>query len=341
MRNAVMSGMTLATRGRRGSAYERLANAGAAGAGARTAGVPLALVARARVGARARDPARHSRGAHSRGDHEHRRAADVDQRAASPEAGGDADGRRADRAVRELHAQPAARVRTSARSASTSPMAIARCYACAHVETVARRRRADLLQRRAAGSCTTRLRSYKRLPARRRAARGGAGRGAVALPGDHETMRRARGGHRAHSDWSRRCLRVTARATSVTPYGGSSGEIVGPTRERHERLSTLTPGGGLPRRSMPTSTGCSRVLQGESVLLIDDTWTTGASAQSAAAALETPARVPVAAVVIGRHLNREWHENDRRLRGIRARSTGAHARYVQRCRRCRRSTLTS
>ena len=52
------------------------------------------------------------------------------------------------------------------------------------------------------------------------------------------------------------------------------------------------------------------------MLLIDDTWTTGASAQSAAAALKAAGAGPVAAVVIGRHLNREWHENDRRLRGI-------------------------
>jgi orotate phosphoribosyltransferase len=52
------------------------------------------------------------------------------------------------------------------------------------------------------------------------------------------------------------------------------------------------------------------------VLLIDDTWTTGANAQSAAAALKSAGAGPVAAVVIGRHLNREWHENDRRLRGI-------------------------
>ena len=51
------------------------------------------------------------------------------------------------------------------------------------------------------------------------------------------------------------------------------------------------------------------------MLLIDDTWTTGASAQSAAAALKA-AGADRAAVVIGRHLNREWHENDRRLRGI-------------------------
>ena len=52
------------------------------------------------------------------------------------------------------------------------------------------------------------------------------------------------------------------------------------------------------------------------MLLIDDTWTTGANAQSAAAALKSAGAERVAAVVIGRHLNREWHENDRRLRGI-------------------------
>ena len=52
------------------------------------------------------------------------------------------------------------------------------------------------------------------------------------------------------------------------------------------------------------------------MLLIDDTWTTGANAQSAAAALKAAGAGPVAAVVIGRHLNRKWHQNDRRLRGI-------------------------
>jgi orotate phosphoribosyltransferase len=57
-------------------------------------------------------------------------------------------------------------------------------------------------------------------------------------------------------------------------------------------------------------------LNGQSVLLIDDTWTTGANAQSAAAALKVAGAGPIGAVVIGRHLNRAWHENDRRLRGI-------------------------
>jgi hypothetical protein len=57
-------------------------------------------------------------------------------------------------------------------------------------------------------------------------------------------------------------------------------------------------------------------LDGEPVLLIDDTWTTGASAQSAAATLKKAGSGPVAAVVIGRHLNRDWGENDRRLRSL-------------------------
>jgi adenine/guanine phosphoribosyltransferase-like PRPP-binding protein len=57
-------------------------------------------------------------------------------------------------------------------------------------------------------------------------------------------------------------------------------------------------------------------LSGEPVLLIDDTWTTGSSAQSAAATLKAAGAGVVAAVVIGRHVNREWNENDRRLRAL-------------------------
>ena len=57
-------------------------------------------------------------------------------------------------------------------------------------------------------------------------------------------------------------------------------------------------------------------LRWHSVLLIDDTWTTGANAQSSAAALRAAGAGPVAAVVIGRHVNREWHRNDRRLREL-------------------------
>jgi orotate phosphoribosyltransferase len=53
------------------------------------------------------------------------------------------------------------------------------------------------------------------------------------------------------------------------------------------------------------------------VLLVDDMWTTGASAQSAGAALRDAGAGAIGAVVIGRYLNRDWRQNDRRLGGIR------------------------
>jgi hypothetical protein len=94
------------------------------------------------------------------------------------------------------------------------------------------------------------------------------------------------------------------------------GELVGPTRGRHERLLRRS-GVDVAERAFDAGKyEPTRELNGQAVLLIDDTWTTGANAQSAAAALRQAGAGPIAAVVIGRHLNREWHENDRRLRGI-------------------------
>jgi predicted amidophosphoribosyltransferase len=93
-------------------------------------------------------------------------------------------------------------------------------------------------------------------------------------------------------------------------------EVVGQTRDRYERLLERSEHPVPPREFMREKFTARRQLDGEAVLLIDDTWTTGASAQSAAAALKSAGAGTVAAVVIGRHLNREWHENDRRLRGI-------------------------
>jgi predicted amidophosphoribosyltransferase len=93
-------------------------------------------------------------------------------------------------------------------------------------------------------------------------------------------------------------------------------ELIGPTRERHERLLLRSSADVAGRAFDARKYEATRSLSGEPVLLIDDTWTTGANAQSAAAALRDAGAAAVAAVVIGRHLNREWHENDRRLRGI-------------------------
>jgi hypothetical protein len=93
-------------------------------------------------------------------------------------------------------------------------------------------------------------------------------------------------------------------------------ELVAPTRERYVRLLRRSSAVVGPREFSCHKFDATEEISGRSVLLIDDTWTTGANAQSAAAALKAAGAKVVAAVVIGRYLNREWHENERRLRGI-------------------------
>jgi predicted amidophosphoribosyltransferase len=94
------------------------------------------------------------------------------------------------------------------------------------------------------------------------------------------------------------------------------GELARPTRERYERL-LIRSAVAVPERAFdPRKYDVARPLIGEAVLLIDDTWTTGSGAQSAAAALREAGAGPVAAVVVGRHVKRDWRENDRRLRAM-------------------------
>jgi predicted amidophosphoribosyltransferase len=101
------------------------------------------------------------------------------------------------------------------------------------------------------------------------------------------------------------------------PLRWIAGEVVGVTRDRHQRLLRRSSCEVALRAFAPERFVAEASLSGEAVLLIDDTWTTGANAQSASAALKAAGAGPVAAVVIGRHVNREWHENDRRLRALR------------------------
>jgi predicted amidophosphoribosyltransferase len=92
--------------------------------------------------------------------------------------------------------------------------------------------------------------------------------------------------------------------------------VVEPTMTRHERLLSRTTKPVDPRAFDAEKYEATRNLGGASILLIDDTWTTGANAQSATAALKSAGAGAVGAIVIGRHVNREWHENDRRLKQI-------------------------
>jgi hypothetical protein len=93
-------------------------------------------------------------------------------------------------------------------------------------------------------------------------------------------------------------------------------ELCGPTRERHERLLLRSETDVTGRAFSAHKYEPVRELHGETVLLIDDTWTTGTNAQSAAAALREAGAGQIGAVVIGRFLNREWHQNERRLRAL-------------------------
>jgi predicted amidophosphoribosyltransferase len=94
------------------------------------------------------------------------------------------------------------------------------------------------------------------------------------------------------------------------------GGLVKPTRDRYAPLLARSEHPASTREFNAKKFEPTRPIAGESVLLVDDTWTTGASAHSAAAALKDAGASRVAAVVIGRHLNPEWHENDRRIRHI-------------------------
>ncbi len=102
----------------------------------------------------------------------------------------------------------------------------------------------------------------------------------------------------------------------VHPLRRVVGELSAPTRERHERLLRRSTVDVDPRAFSADKYEAVRDLGNSSVLLIDDTWTTGANAQSAAAALKASGAGVVAAVVIGRHVNRDWRQNDHRLRGL-------------------------
>jgi len=94
------------------------------------------------------------------------------------------------------------------------------------------------------------------------------------------------------------------------------GQLIPLTRRRHHRALQRSEI-DVPARSFDVSKyRALTLLNGEAVLLIDDTWTTGASAQSAGAALKLAGAGRVACLVIGRHLNREWHENDEQLRAL-------------------------
>ncbi len=106
------------------------------------------------------------------------------------------------------------------------------------------------------------------------------------------------------------------RRDQIHPLHRLVGLRVGPTRDRYQRLLRRTGAGTSIHEFSVHRYESTTELRGHAVLLIDDTWTTGASAQSAAATLKAAGAGTVAAVVIGRHLNPEWGHNLERLRSF-------------------------
>ncbi len=97
-------------------------------------------------------------------------------------------------------------------------------------------------------------------------------------------------------------------------------EIVGcrcpTTADRFRRVLRAAGADGAPHRYTPAGYCATSELQGADVLLVDDTWTTGASAQAAARALRAAGARRVALVAIGRHVNPAWADHATRIRDL-------------------------
>jgi predicted amidophosphoribosyltransferase len=106
---------------------------------------------------------------------------------------------------------------------------------------------------------------------------------------------------------------TSAEPDDEHPLARIVSSLCGPTRERYEAVLARSPAPTREHDFDAEKFQATRMLPRPAVLLVDDTWTTGASAQSAAAALKRGGARTVAAVVIGRHLKRDWRENDSRI----------------------------
>lgn len=100
------------------------------------------------------------------------------------------------------------------------------------------------------------------------------------------------------------------------------GTLVGQTKERYEPLLALGRCEAPSSHSLTADryAAMRQLTGGPAVLLIDDTWTTGGNAQSAALALRAAGAAKVAIVVIGRHFDRSFRDCEtyyRQARSIR------------------------
>jgi glutamine phosphoribosylpyrophosphate amidotransferase len=85
-------------------------------------------------------------------------------------------------------------------------------------------------------------------------------------------------------------------------------KVIGQTRDRYGQLLELGPNGTAEGRAVLADRyRAARAFRQEAnVLVIDDTWTTGGRAQSAALALREAGAAKVAVVIVGRHFDRSF-----------------------------------
>ncbi|KAA2251432.1 phosphoribosyltransferase [Solihabitans fulvus] len=91
--------------------------------------------------------------------------------------------------------------------------------------------------------------------------------------------------------------------SGVHPLATILNRMIGRTRSRFTDALTVARAVAGDRVFSPDRFTLAAPVTGRNVLLVDDTWTTGASAQSASAALKRAGAQRVAVVVIGRHIN--------------------------------------
>lgn len=93
------------------------------------------------------------------------------------------------------------------------------------------------------------------------------------------------------------------------PLARIVGEHVGITRGRFENLLVRSSVQLNEHEYHARRFEAIRGIDGEPILLVEDTWTQGAQAQAAATALLNAGSGPVVAVVIGRHIHRDYEDN--------------------------------
>lgn len=96
--------------------------------------------------------------------------------------------------------------------------------------------------------------------------------------------------------------------------------IVGGTESRYEGLLKVQRTDLGQREQAPDRYVATRSLKNTRVLVVDDTWTTGAHAQSASTALKAAGADAVGVVVLGRWFNTEYRDNKQWLAHKRSKS---------------------